>query len=62
MRVWKLDKKSQVFWNLVAEITQLSIAVWGIAVGIIVMNDSYGIGDFKAWAFEDSTWVRPKPV
>ena len=40
----------------------MSIAVWGIAVGIIVMNDSYGIGDFKAWAFEDSTWVRPKPV
>jgi len=41
---------------IVAEITQLSIAVWGIAVGIIVMNDTYGIGDFKAWAFEDSTW------
>lgn len=41
---------------IVAEITQLSIAVWGIAVGIIVMNDAYGIGDFKAWAFEDSTW------
>jgi hypothetical protein len=40
----------------------LSIAVWGIAVGIIVMNDAYGIGDFKAWAFEDSTWVQPKPV
>ena len=30
--------------------------VWGVAMGIIVMNDSYGIGDFKKWAFEDSTW------
>ena len=34
----------------------LSIAVWVIAIiGIVIMNDSYGIGDFKEWAFKDST-------
>ena len=41
---------------LVSEITQKSIAVWGTAIAIIVMNDTYGIGDFKTWAFQDSTW------
>ena len=33
----------------------LTILVWGVAICIIIMNDSHGIGDFKKWAFEDST-------
>ena len=43
--------------TLVTEIIFLTsfIAVWGAAMGIIFMNESYLMVDFKNWAFEKST-------
>ena len=39
-----------------AELTRKSWAVWGVAFGIILCNDTSVIGAFKKWSFEESDW------